>query len=100
MTIWHIYTLIDPTTAEIKPYQPGDQVHEITNAINAARLALLRERLAGLEPVTTPRRETAMSWQRRFLLCGKIIEIRLIQIGVSTWCRISATIYLSNGQEK
>ncbi len=52
---WHIHQLIDLSTAEIKYYEPGDQVHEITNAINAARLTLLRERLAGLEPVTTPR---------------------------------------------
>lgn len=58
---WHIHQLIDLSTAEIKYYEPGDQVHEITNAINATRLALVRERLAGLEPVTTPRRESGDS---------------------------------------
>lgn len=62
---WHIHQLIDPSTAEIKYYEPGDQVHEIINAttraLESTRLALLRERLAGLEPVTTPRHETVES---------------------------------------
>lgn len=62
---WHIYQLIDYTTAEIKPYQPGDMVAEITNAesraVEAARLAQCRERLTNLLPVTGPRRETVES---------------------------------------
>lgn len=65
MTTWHIHRLINYSTGEVKPYEPGDLVHEILNAqaraAEAARLALVRERLAGLEPVTTPRRESGDS---------------------------------------
>lgn len=63
----NIYQLIDFTTGAIIPYEPSlrDQVAEIVNiqnlAIESTRLTLLRERLAGLEPVTTPRRESGDS---------------------------------------
>lgn len=51
---WHIYQLIDPSTAEIKYYEPGDLVHEITRAearaAEATRLQQCRERLTSINP--------------------------------------------------
>lgn len=64
---WHIYQLIDYTTSEIIPYEPSlaPQVAEIVSAqaraAEAARLAAVREKLAGLLPVTTARQPTGDS---------------------------------------
>lgn len=54
MTTWHIYQLIDYTTGQVKEYEPGDLVHEITNAqaraAEAARLVEVRARLTAIKP--------------------------------------------------
>lgn len=51
---WNIYQLINYSTAEIKNYEPGDQVAEIINAqaraAEAARLQQCQERLAKIKP--------------------------------------------------
>lgn len=57
----NIYQVINYSTGEVSPYTPAlaPQVAEIVNAktraAEAARLAAVRERLAGLLPVTTAR---------------------------------------------
>jgi len=58
---YNIYQLINYSTGEVVQYDPhlASQVAEILDATaraaEAARLALLRERLTGLLPVTAPR---------------------------------------------
>lgn len=59
--MWNIYQLINSSTGEVVQYEPAlaDEVAEIVNArtraAEAVRLTTVRERLAGLLPMTAPR---------------------------------------------